>query len=247
VLELSRLHGTKLASLVFAPTSCCGPFSLAVGLRGYRNLLKDIRRDPLFVHELLRFSSEVVVTFGRKLRDTHNASPTLQEAWSCLPNVSPEIFHEFCLPYIARCVEALRNPATGSTGTVFYGWGTSLAPDWRGFLRTVCAMGMSALPLTEEEVVGQRGYKQIELAEFKRITASHRVVLMTFLHTDTIMDGPPERIRGLVQDWFRICGPGSGYTASTTLPIGAPAENVRAFVDAFRSCTYPVAGLGEAL
>lgn len=240
MLELSRLHQRYLGDMVFAPTSCCGPFSLAVGLRGYETLLRDIRRDPLFVHELLGFCCEVSITYGKALLEVHKASPTIQAAWECLPHVSPQIFYEFGLPYLTRCVEALRNPATGMTGTVFYGYGTSLAPNWRSFLRTVCAMGMSALPLMEEDIFGRRGYGEVDLAEFKYILSSMGVVLMTFLHTDTIMDGPPERIRQLVHDFFRIAGKGGGYTASTTLPIGAPQENVRAFTDAIRECTYPI-------
>lgn len=242
LLELSRMHKKYLGSMVFAPVSCCGPFSLAVGLRGYKNIIKDMRRDPLFVHELMEFCCRVVLRYGRTLCGVHNASPTLQEAWSCLPNVSPAIFYEFCLPYIARCVEGLRNPNTGFTGTVFYGYGISLAPQWQSFLRTVLAMGMSALPLLEEDVHGLRGYGRVDLAEFKAICAAHRVVLMTFLHTDTIMAGPPERIRELVHDWFFRAGGGGGYTASTTWPIGAPPEHMRAFIDAFRECRYPLPG-----
>lgn len=242
LLEHSRMHHKYLGSMVFAPVSCCGPFSMAVGLRGYKNILKDIRKDPSFVHELLDFCCEVVKVYGGALRDTHNASPTMQEAWSCLPNVSPKVFYEFCLPYITRCVEALRNPTTGFAGTVFHGYGISLAPDWKSFLRTVCAMGLSAIPLMEEDVHGLRGYGQVDVAEYKKICASQGVVVMSFLHTDTIIAGPPERIRQLVHDWFRAAGAGGGYTASTTWPVGAPVEHMQAFIDAFRECRYPVEG-----
>jgi uroporphyrinogen-III decarboxylase len=240
MLELSRMHKQYLGSLVFAPVSCSGPFSLAVGLRGYKQILKDLRHDPLFVHELLRFCCRVVIAYGGALRDVHNASPTLQEAWSCLPNVSPKIFHEFCLPYIARCVEALRNPNTGFTGTVFHGYGISLAPEWQSFLRTVCASGLSAIPLMEEDVSGLRGYGQVDVREYKHICAAQKVVVMSFLHTDTISAGPPERIRSLVFDMFRKAGAGGGYTASTTWPVGAPLEHMQAFIDAFRACRYPI-------
>ena len=240
MLELSRMHKTYLGSMVFAPVSCSGPFSLAVGLRGYKHILNDIRRDPQFVHELLDLCCRVVNAYGSALRDVHNGSPTLQEAWSCLPNVSPKVFYEFCLPYISRCVEALRNPNTGMTGTVFHGYGISLAPDWKSFLRTVCATGLSALPLMEEDVSGLRGYGTVDVAEYKRICAAQKVVVMSFLHTDTISAGPPERIRALVHKMFQKAGRGGGYTASATWPIGAPIEHMQAFIDAFRECRYPM-------
>jgi uroporphyrinogen decarboxylase len=240
LLELSRMHQRYLGDMVYAPTSCCGPFSMAVELRGYEALLRDIRQDPIFVHDLLEFCCEVAITYGRALLSVHGMSPTIQAAWECLPHVSPDLFHEFALPYLSRCVEALRHPETGGTSTVFYGYGTSLAPDWKSLVRTVCATGLSALPLMEEDIFGRRGYGTLDLSEFKRVLSSMRVVLMTFLHTDTIMDGPPERIKQLVRDFFEAAGRGSGYTASTTIPIGAPREHIQAFVDAFRACHYPV-------
>ncbi len=241
ILSLCQLHQEKLGSLVFAPCSCCGPFSLAVGLRGYRNLLRDMKKDPQFAHELLEFCTEVVITYGKKLIEVHKATPTIQEAWSCLPNVSPPIFTEFCFPYITRCVEALKTHAGGFAGTLFYAWGTSLAPSWQSMLRTICATGISALPLTEEEIRGQRGYGQVDLAEFKAITRAHKTVLMTFVHIDTLTQGTPEDIRALVREWFEVAGRGSGFCISTTLPVDVPRENMDAFVAAVRGCTYPMA------
>jgi len=240
MLELSRMHKKYLGNMVFAPVSCCGPFSLAVGLRGYKQILNDIRKDPLFVHELLDFCCEVVKVYGQALVKVHNASPTMQAAWSCIPNVSPKVFHEFCLPYISRCVEILRNPNSGMTGTIFHGYGVSLAPNWESFLRTVCATGLSALPLMEEDVHGLRGYGKLDVATYKEICSSMGVVVMSFLHPDTIMDGPPERIRQLVHDWFKAAGAGGGYAASTTWPIGAPIEHIQAFINATRECKYPI-------
>jgi uroporphyrinogen decarboxylase len=241
-IELARLHKRYLGSLLFAPVSCCGPFSMAVGLRGYKQILRDIREDPLFVHELSDFCCEVVKAYGQALRDVHGVSPTMQAAWCCLPHVSPRIFHEFCLPYIARSVEALRVPETGASGTLYHGYGMSLAPDWHSFLRTVCATGISALPLLEEDVHALGQYKRVDVREYKRICASQGVVVMSVVHTDTMQDATPQRIRELVHEWFRAMGKGGGYMATTSWPVEAPKENVRAFVEAVRECRYPVEG-----
>ena len=245
ILELNRLHQRKFGSMVFAPTSCTGPFSLAVGMRGYKNLLKDMKKDPLFVHELLDFCCAVVLSYGRALHTVNKASPTLQEAWSCLPNVSPPIFHEYCLPYIARCLEALRHPESGGKGTLFYGWGTSLAPDWQSMLRTICAMGMSALPITEEEITGIKGYGKVDLHTFKQITAARKVVLMSFIHTDTMAYSTPEKIKEMVKHWFTQAGRGGGFVISATLPVDAPRENIAAYLEAIEECRYPLPGERE--
>jgi hypothetical protein len=83
-------------------------------------------------------------------------------------------------------------------------------------------------------------YGTLDVAEYKRICASQKVVVMSFLHTDTISAGPPARIRSLVLDMFQKAGSGGGYSASTTWPVGAPVEHMQAFIDAFRECRYPM-------
>lgn len=239
ILELNRLHQRKLGKIVFAPASCTGPFSLAVSLRGYENIIQDIKKDPLFVHDLLEFCCAVVVNYGRALLSVNNASPTLQEAWSCLPNISPNIFYEFSLPYVSRCMESLRNPESGLSGTLFYGWGTSLAPDWQALLRTICAMGISALPITEEEIMGFKGYKKLDLEIFKKITSARKVVLLSFLHIDSISYKTPEQINEIVKRWFYLAGKDGGFVISATLPNDAPKENIKAYLSAIEECRYP--------
>ncbi len=92
----------------------------------------------------------------------------------------------------------------------------------------------------EEDIFGLRGYGTLDIEEYKSICKSQNVVVMSFLHTDTITNGPPERIKELVHDMFRKIGKGGGYTASTTWPVGAPIEHMQAFIDAFRECRYPI-------
>ena len=163
-----------------------------------------------------------------------------QTAWECLPHVSPEIFYEYCLPYIARCVEALRNPNTGMTGMIFHGYGTSLAPDWKSFLRTVCATGIVALPLMEEDINSLQGYGQLDVAEYKNICASMGVSITSFINPNTMIAGPPEYIKELVHRWFKAAGSGGGYSASMSWEAGAPIEHLQAYIEAIHECRYPM-------
>ncbi len=245
VIELNKIHNQNLGNFIFAPTSCIGPFSLAVILRGYQNIFFDMKNDPLFVHELLDFCCKVVVKFGKALQTVNKVSPTLQEAWSCLPNISPQIFYEFCLPYITRCIEALRHPETGKTGSLFYGWGSSLTKDWKEFLRTLCAMGISGIPISEEEIKGIGGYKKIDLGEFKEITYSRGITLMALIHPSTMLRETPEEIERLVKGWFAKAGKGGGFVISASLPVDAPEKNVKAYLKAIDESKYPVQEKGE--
>ena len=44
-----------------------GPWNIAVHLRGTESLLMDTYDDPAFVHDLMKFSTEVVRTVGDTL------------------------------------------------------------------------------------------------------------------------------------------------------------------------------------
>lgn len=239
-LELARLAKEKLGDLFYGLVATNAPFSGAVGLRGYNNLIRDMKEDPDFVHDLLEYVTEVQIVYNKAIVDVNGTPPVPCDAWAALPNLKPEQVMEFALPYASRLLEAIKQHANGQGAHWFYGWGYSLAPRWQSFLRALNASGTATMFLFEEDIIGRAGYKQIDLKEFKKICRQHKVVLSTSLMPQSIFSGPPERIRQLVQDWHKICGPGGGHEYYTTVPIGTPPEHVQAYVDALKSCRYPV-------
>jgi uroporphyrinogen decarboxylase len=75
-----------------------GPWNIAVHLRGTESLLMDTYDDPAFVHELMKFSTEVVRTVGDALIEA-GFSPSLGEAAASCSLISPEIYRNFIKPY----------------------------------------------------------------------------------------------------------------------------------------------------
>jgi len=75
-----------------------GPWNIAMHLRGTESLLLDTFSDPAFVHELMKFSTEVVRTMGDALIEA-GFSPSLGEASASCSLISPQIYHEFIKPY----------------------------------------------------------------------------------------------------------------------------------------------------
>ncbi|MBT8370488.1 MAG: uroporphyrinogen decarboxylase family protein [Deltaproteobacteria bacterium] len=75
-----------------------GPWNIAMHLRGVESLLLDTFSDPAFVHELMKFSTEVVRTVGDALIEA-GFSPSLGEATASCSLISPQIYHEFIKPY----------------------------------------------------------------------------------------------------------------------------------------------------
>ena len=75
-----------------------GPWNIAMHLRGAEALLMDTVTDPQFVHELMKFTTEVVRTMGAALIEA-GFSPSLGEAAASCSLISPRIYREFIKPY----------------------------------------------------------------------------------------------------------------------------------------------------
>ncbi len=75
-----------------------GPWNIAMHLRGAEALLMDTATDPKFVHELMKFATEVVREMGDALIEA-GFSPSLGEAAASCSLISPRIYQEFIKPY----------------------------------------------------------------------------------------------------------------------------------------------------
>jgi len=82
---------------------------MAVGMRGYEALVLDMVEDPDFVHNLLEFCTEVIITFGKAIKSVCGSYPGLSDAWSSIPHLSPDKFLEFSFPYASRCIEVFEH------------------------------------------------------------------------------------------------------------------------------------------
>ena len=74
-----------------------GPWNIAMHLRGAEALLMDTVMDPEFVHDLMRFSTEVVREMGMALIQA-GFSPSLGEAAASCSLISPKIYQDFIKP-----------------------------------------------------------------------------------------------------------------------------------------------------
>jgi uroporphyrinogen decarboxylase len=92
----------------------CGPWTLAVNLRGAENLIVDAATDPEFVHRLMAFTSGIA-------RETGSAAAaagvglSFSEAPASLSLISPRIFREFVMPYQRQVISHLREKRVGVT------------------------------------------------------------------------------------------------------------------------------------
>ncbi len=75
-----------------------GPWNLAMHLRGAESLLLDTIDDPQFVHDLMRFTTNVVQTFSDALIEAR-LTPSIGEAYATCNLISPKIYKDFIKPY----------------------------------------------------------------------------------------------------------------------------------------------------
>lgn len=225
----------------------CSPFTMAVLVRGYVNLIRDMRRNPSFVHRLMEFlSMEVVVPWIAKMVEAINpAIVVMSDAWASQPNVTTDMVREFCLPYIEKIVRATNSPLRTvlDTGS----WGERAVADPREVLDIKMEMmtrGNSLRPLRPLFLlVWNEDYEVIGIPTARRYADEKKVCLMLNVRPDLIEEGPPEaiaeKVRGLIKEG---AGRGRFVLLLNLVPIGTPVEHVHAAVAAARQFgDYPIA------
>lgn len=117
-----RLHFVLEANKIFEkatgyspPIQFTGPFSQAVILRGYENLIQDIYYDPEFANDLLSFIVERVT--APWIVTLKKESPKAKifrgaDAMASFPLVNIQILKEFAVPYILQLKRLCGNDVT---------------------------------------------------------------------------------------------------------------------------------------
>jgi len=100
--EEIRLLAERSGFNVIFPQFNRGPFGVALLLRGFENLFVDIKEDPAFVHDLMRFVVDVRKNWTKERANflgvkIEKGDLRNDEIDSTL--MSPELYEEFILPY----------------------------------------------------------------------------------------------------------------------------------------------------
>jgi uroporphyrinogen-III decarboxylase len=82
----------------------CAPFSLAVALRSYPRLIKDMKKNPGFAHDIFAFLvDEILPSYLKTQKDSCAVTVGLgSDAWAAFPNLSPALLEEWVVPYTER-------------------------------------------------------------------------------------------------------------------------------------------------
>jgi uroporphyrinogen decarboxylase len=230
---------------------CCSPFTLAVLVRGYVNLIRDMRQDPGFVHRMMEFlSMEVVAPWIEAMVEVTDPSiVVMSDAWASAPNITVEMMREYCLPYVRKVIEATNS----SMRTVVDSgsWGEKDVRDPRDILDVKMEMmaGNSLAALRPFFLlVWNEDYEAIGIETARHYADEKKVCLMLNIRPDLLESGPEEAIvrtvKGLIHEG---ADDGRLVLLINLVPVGTAVENVHTAVAAVRQFgKYPVGpGLEE--
>ena len=79
----------------------CAPFSFICGIHSYPRVVRNIRKNPEFIHKLLTWSiDEVLIPYVKLLKQETGFKDFFgADAWAAVPNTNKEILEEFVFPY----------------------------------------------------------------------------------------------------------------------------------------------------
>jgi uroporphyrinogen-III decarboxylase len=223
VIDICRLF-TDYTGLP-ALTGICAPFSLAVGIRGYSAIIKDLRRDQSFAHELLRMlTTEVLIPWAKKLKAACGDKVIIfaADAWASPPNIDMRIQEEFVVPYSKLLFDTAGVPPLGQ-------WGQSYVPDPERFIESQLAMGMPGVIALDPDA------ENLGIMRFKDISRKKGVPLTLGLSSQLLRDGPPEKIRRRVIDYLNIGAPGGRCLFFLNyVPADTPPGHIMTVVNSVR-------------
>ena len=107
----------------------CGPFSQAVELRGFEQLIVDTMDDPSLVHRLLERTTELSIQQASRLSET-GCGVNLYESWATIPLITPALFAEYVVPYNRKVVASVKDNYATEPPAVIMGGNVSLLVDF---------------------------------------------------------------------------------------------------------------------
>jgi uroporphyrinogen decarboxylase len=106
-----------------------GPWSQAVELRGFEDLIADLYTDKSRVHALMDKTAELAIQHADRLCRL-GAGVYLYESWATMPLIDPKIFEEFVVPYNRRVTQHVRATFDVPPPAIIMGGNITLLMDY---------------------------------------------------------------------------------------------------------------------
>lgn len=191
-----------------------GPWSTVVEMRGAQELLYDTADDPEFVHQVMRFATDLNKARALAVAETGVMIRFGDPSAGC-SLISPRVYRTFVKPYHQELVDDLRKKGVETTFHIC-GYIDPIMQD-------IVDTGVACLELDGPSSLK----KMVEISQKK-------VVLRGNLSMEVFAEGTKEQIEQAVKTCLDIAAEGSAYVISPgcTIPLNAPLENIQYFWEA---------------
>lgn len=119
----------EIGGEVWVYACMAGPFSQAVELRGFEELIADVAAAPEAVHALLARTTELSLQQAERL-SRRGCGVYLYESWATLPLIDPGLFATFVVPYGRQVLSAVRRRFGTPPPAVIMGGDTAVLTDF---------------------------------------------------------------------------------------------------------------------
>ncbi len=206
----------EIGDSVFIGVFTNDPMNQSSQLRGVQNFMLDTYDNPSFVEELLDFSTEVVIEFGKALIDA-GAHAILFGAALCSPNmISPAFYREKIIPRQQRQIEVLRQHG----GERFL---MHICGDVTPIIQDIAGLGCDMIDLDW----------QVDMAKAKE-TLDGKASVRGNLDPAFLYNARPDEVYAKSCDLITSMGTNGGFILGSGCDVmpGTPAENLDAMMQA---------------
>jgi len=208
-LSLAR----PLISDAAAGSVICGPWQIAVNLRGAEQIIMDTVDDPEFVHDLMKFTTEFAQKFGMAINTEARVGLSYSEATCSLNLISPDIYRKFVVPYHQQLVKFFSEKRTGVT--------LHICGHIDAIMEDIVATGVSALSID-----CYSSLKKLMKVSNRKLVIIGNVDILLF------KDGTKKQIEDATRWCIDTAAPYSAFVLSSAceIPPTAPLENIGHFI-----------------
>ena len=246
VLEIMRI-GAQMGAAVGV---FCAPFSLAVNMRSYPLLIRDMRRDPKFAHELFTFIvDEVLVPYLKVQQKESGAAFAIgADAWSAFPNLTPDMAEEWHLPYAKRLRDAAASFGMLATILGAMDYVEERPERFNPEILRRCLDLSSQVIGTPMAFLPMGRWQDYDLKVVRDWAVEHggargTTPIMVGVNARLLHDGPVSRIVEVVKRYIDVLGrDGRMFGFLANIAADTPPEYVHAAIAAFHQYgRYPIA------
>jgi uroporphyrinogen-III decarboxylase len=247
-VEVIKLAGERLG---FSLGAFCAPFSLACGVRSYPLLIRDMRKNPQFAHDLFTFLvDEVLVPFVKLQREQAGVRFALgADAWAAFPNLTPELIEEWVAPYARRLLDACKPFGVIASAVGSADYCEERVEKINNEMMVKCFRAFAQVAGIPIAFIGMGRGQDWDLTAVRdyawnsKIKWYGRAPIIAGINARFLRDSSIEEIAEMVKRYIDVMGRrGRLFVLLANIPADTPPEHVHAAIAAVRTFgRYPIA------